>query len=414
MNIISKTLEVAENEFKNRYQLEIFDGSKRVIEYFKAAGITQVGQDSAWCAAFVYWCLDRACSQLGKPNEYFKSAYCPDIYKMADEKKLLKKKGVIPCSGDVFLRIDNGYEGFKAAGHTGFVLKIEGDKFCTIEGNTTDGTCLNGDTVCEKWRPINGTPGKNYYLFIDTAKIFCEEALMDMTEANNPLEVMHEVYRIIDKVDIDEVSKKRILVALNKFNQHRDTQELYQRFRASAALDEVPDMFRIALKFTLKWEGGLSDDPLDPGGRTNRGITQRVYDGYRNNKALPLRDVKNIDESELLEIYREKYWKPSKADTMIELLAIVQFDTAVNFGVSGAVMFLQEALGFTGRDVDGDYGPKTETALKSANNKETAFKIVEGRIAYRYKRVHEKPSQERFLQGWLNRDNDLKRFIEGR
>ncbi len=33
-----------------------------------------------------------------------------------------------------------------------------------------------------------------------------------------------------------------------------------------------------ALRFVSRWEGGLSDDPNDRGGRTMRGVTQRVYD----------------------------------------------------------------------------------------------------------------------------------------
>jgi lysozyme family protein len=28
-----------------------------------------------------------------------------------------------------------------------------------------------------------------------------------------------------------------------------------------------------ALRFTLQWEGGYVDDPRDPGGATNKGVT---------------------------------------------------------------------------------------------------------------------------------------------
>ncbi|WP_346656139.1 glycosyl hydrolase 108 family protein [Bradyrhizobium sp. dw_78] len=47
--------------------------------------------------------------------------------------------------------------------------------------------------------------------------------------------------------------------------------------------------FAICLPFTLKQEGGNSDDPHDPGGRTHKGIIQREYDKYRRSKGLPLR-----------------------------------------------------------------------------------------------------------------------------
>ena len=36
--------------------------------------------------------------------------------------------------------------------------------------------------------------------------------------------------------------------------------------------------FQACLAFTLKYEGGKSNDPRDPGGRTMEGVTQATYD----------------------------------------------------------------------------------------------------------------------------------------
>jgi peptidoglycan hydrolase-like protein with peptidoglycan-binding domain len=170
----------------------------------------------------------------------------------------------------------------------------------------------------------------------------------------------------------------------------------------------LPKKLATALEFTLIWEGGFVDHPLDLGGPTNKGITQRNYDSYRMDKRLPTKDVKFIEEAEVMEIYSERYWKPSQADSMILPLAIVHFDTAVLFGVRGAVQFLQEALGIA---ADGIFGPQTESELRANNNKETALKIIQGRIDYHRWRVRQNPPQEVFLQGWLNRANALKEFI---
>jgi hypothetical protein len=104
------------------------------------------------------------------------------------------------------------------------------------------------------------------------------------------------------------------------------------------------DVLSVALKFTLLWEGGFVNNPLDPGGATNRGITQFTYNTYRINKHLPTHDVADIAEEEVQDIYYSMYWKPSQAELAVEPLAIVLFDTAVNFGVGGAIEFLQEAL----------------------------------------------------------------------
>jgi lysozyme family protein len=90
-----------------------------------------------------------------------------------------------------------------------------------------------------------------------------------------------------------------------------------------------------------------------------------------------------------MEIYSEMYEKPSQAHSMILALAIVHFDTAVLFGVTGAILFLQEALRV---GVDGIFGPQTESELRANNNKETALNIIYGRIAYHRRRVRQNSS----------------------
>lgn len=166
--------------------------------------------------------------------------------------------------------------------------------------------------------------------------------------------------------------------------------------------------FNEALRFTLQWEGGYVNHPNDYGGATNKGVIQRVYDDYRRRKGLPLRSVAFITDAEVEEIYQVQYWQASQAPNMSRALAIVHFDTAVNFGVTGAILFLQETLGVS---ADGVFGSMTRAALDRANNSTTARRYVQGRIDYRYLRVQQDPSQRVFLQGWLNRDNALQRYI---
>jgi len=105
-----------------------------------------------------------------------------------------------------------------------------------------------------------------------------------------------------------------------------------------------PVYLATALKFTLEWEGGYVDHPNDLGGATNKGITQITYNSYRIRKELPTQRVKNITDDEVHEIYNEMFWLPSQAELMVLPLAVVHFDTAVMFGVGGAIKFLQEAL----------------------------------------------------------------------
>lgn len=163
--------------------------------------------------------------------------------------------------------------------------------------------------------------------------------------------------------------------------------------------------FLRALKFTLNWEGRYVDDPDDAGGATNFGITQKSYDLYRTQMHLPMRPVKDIDRNEVEECYYLNYWRRGYCFILPGPLAHAFFDTVVNFGVRGGVYKLQEALGVT---VDGVIGPKTLGAIERGDPKMIALQLVNARKMHRYKRVSEKPSQYKFLRGWLNRDESLR------
>jgi peptidoglycan hydrolase-like protein with peptidoglycan-binding domain len=168
------------------------------------------------------------------------------------------------------------------------------------------------------------------------------------------------------------------------------------------------DALAKALKLTLKFEGGFVNNPADPGGATNFGVTQTTYNRFRIGQRKSVQSVSNITSAEVEQIYSEMYWKLSHADLAVLPLAVVIFDTAVLFGVGGAIKFLQEAIGVT---ADGGFGANTKSALDQHNNKATAFKMIEIRVNAHNRRVAAKPTQKIFLKGWLSRCTQLKDFI---
>lgn len=89
--------------------------------------------------------------------------------------------------------------------------------------------------------------------------------------------------------------------------------------------------FNKALKFVLKWEGGYSNDPRDPGGETKYGISKRSY---------PNEDIKNMTLERAKEIYYQNYWLKAGCDDLPYPFNIVVFDTAVNMGRSRAIKFI--------------------------------------------------------------------------
>ena len=65
--------------------------------------------------------------------------------------------------------------------------------------------------------------------------------------------------------------------------------------------------FEQALKFVLEREGGYVNNPNDPGGATNKGITQSTYYNWLKAKGLPNKSVKLITDAEVKEIYYKNY-----------------------------------------------------------------------------------------------------------
>jgi lysozyme family protein len=166
--------------------------------------------------------------------------------------------------------------------------------------------------------------------------------------------------------------------------------------------------FEAALPFILRWEGGFVDHPADPGGRTNKGITQRTYNAWRTRQGLAGRDVKLIEDAEVHAIYESGYWIPPRCDLLGQPLDLVQLDTAVNMGPGRAVRFLQQAAGCS---VDGDFGPGTQRAVEACNPGDTVATYCNLREAFYRQIVANKPEQGVFLKGWMNRLNSLRKEV---
>ena len=163
-----------------------------------------------------------------------------------------------------------------------------------------------------------------------------------------------------------------------------------------------------ALKFVLRWEGGFVDHPNDPGGRTNKGVTQKVYDDWRARQGLVRQDVKLIDDTEVHMIYATDYWLPPRCDRLETPLDVVQFDTAVNMGVGRAVRFLQGALGCA---VDGDFGPGTERAVAGCDTGTVVAAYCKRREAFYARLAQNNNKLAVFLKGWMNRLNALRKEV---
>jgi lysozyme family protein len=164
-------------------------------------------------------------------------------------------------------------------------------------------------------------------------------------------------------------------------------------------------VFRRALAFTLKYEGGYVNHPDDPGGMTNKGVTQIVYNTYRRTRGAVLRSVRLIGNDEVEDIYRRSYWERTGCPHLPPMIAIAAFDFAVNSGVSRSVRYLQQ---ITGSAVDGITGPRTIGAVWSAVNNQTEAIVVSDFIEKRRRFLQELRTFRVFGKGWMRRVDALR------
>jgi len=162
--------------------------------------------------------------------------------------------------------------------------------------------------------------------------------------------------------------------------------------------------FETALPFILAREGGYANNPADPGGATMRGITQRVYDGFRDRAGLPRQHVRQISDDEVATIYRRQYWNEGKCNEITEThphVALCHMDCAVNSGISQAARLLQRAIGNV--VVDGIIGPKTLAALRQCDEALLLARYLDLRAGFYKNLVVNRPPLGQFLPGWLAR-----------
>ena len=127
-------------------------GSGNYTKYWR--DIAPSYQAQPWCAGFVSWCFYKAfgLAAAKKILKHWPYVYCPDL-----GNKFTRYAN--PKKGDIVIFYRNG-----TFAHTGIVTKVSGDRFWTIEGNTSgaSGIVANGGGVCEKAYYNSQLPGTKF------------------------------------------------------------------------------------------------------------------------------------------------------------------------------------------------------------------------------------------------------------
>jgi uncharacterized protein (TIGR02594 family) len=174
----------------------------------------------------------------------------------------------------------------------------------------------------------------------------------------------------------------------------------------------VRGIFERALAHVLEMEGGYSDDPYDPGGPTNKGITLSDFAKWRGvtvtafSRGALIEALKDIAGDTVADIYRARYWQPASCGLLADAVALMHFDAAVNHGVGGATRVLQAALGV---NADGEVGPQTLAAARAQSSRSIVERYAELRRA-RYRAL---PHFWRFGRGWMRRVDATEKLALG-
>lgn len=156
--------------------------------------------------------------------------------------------------------------------------------------------------------------------------------------------------------------------------------------------------FDVAVKVVMQEEGGLSNNPLDPGGQTRFGISH---------KSFPLVDIATLTLQQAEDIIKENYWRFDEVNA--QEIATKLLDMAVNLGLGTAIRLLQTALTVLGvpTTTDGCWGPNTLATCNGSHSDQLLIELRTQQQHHYVSLVANNPSLYPFLKGWLRRANQV-------
>ena len=158
--------------------------------------------------------------------------------------------------------------------------------------------------------------------------------------------------------------------------------------------------FDKSLAELLKHEGGFVNHPSDPGGATNLGVTQAVWEDWID-RAVSEENMKALTPAKVAPLYRELYWDRVKGDKLPSGVDYLVFDAAVNSGASRAAKWLQTTVGAV---ADGAIGEQTLKQVLLTNPLMVIDKYSAIRLAF-LQRLATWPT---FGKGWERRVEEVR------
>lgn len=148
-------------------------------------------------------------------------------------------------------------------------------------------------------------------------------------------------------------------------------------------------------------EGGYVNNPKDPGGETNWGITIATAraNGYHG-------AMRSMTRLQAKEIYRKAFWERAKCSQYNSAISFQLFDAAINHGIGNAIRILQRAVGVAD---DGAVGKFTLGAINEKSLDDVLVLFNAERLEF-FAKLQKFPT---FGRGWTRRVAGNLRYAAG-
>lgn len=160
----------------------------------------------------------------------------------------------------------------------------------------------------------------------------------------------------------------------------------------------MKENFDKCLEMILEHEGGFVNDPMDNGGMTNLGVTQRVYNEWIGRESTE-QEMRDLTLDDVAPIYRKNYADPIRFDSLPSGLDWAVLDWCVNSGKSRPSKAVQRAVGAT---QDGAIGNQTLGLIAEKDPKFIIDYIYTVRQAF-YEGLGD---YKHFGRGWSRRNKE--------
>jgi lysozyme family protein len=160
--------------------------------------------------------------------------------------------------------------------------------------------------------------------------------------------------------------------------------------------------YEYSLAQVLKSEGGYVNNPKDPGGETNMGVTKAAWSTWLKRTILP-GEMAQLTHADIIPFYKALYWDKSYCNQLPTGIDYMVFDASVNMGVGQSIRLLQRSLGCV---PDGVIGPNTMKAINDADVKTLIDKFSAQKEMF-YKSL---ATFSVFGKGWLRRVAEVKQI----